>query len=96
MELITAYLTGIVALIGLFAIRCPHEDVRIVFVLGIAWPLSILGIAVMMLLYAIGWDLDIAKGTKMFGFRRPTNPNARGFAVTVFGSEVQLYSMRKA
>lgn len=96
MELITAYLAGIVVLVGLFAIRTPHEDIRTVFALGMAWPLSLVGIVLMMVVYSVGWDLDVVQGTKRFGFRRPSNPQARGFAVTVFGSEIQLYSTKKS
>ena len=99
MELITAYaiyMTGAILLVGLFAIRCPHEDIRTVFALGLAWPVSILGIVAMIIVYSVGWDFDVVKGTQTFGFRRPTNPQARGFAVTVFSIEFQLYSVRKS
>ena len=95
MELITAYLAGIVALIGLWAWRVPHEDIRIVFLLSLAWPASIVAVIAMIVLNATGWELDFDKGSKQFGFRRPTNPNAQGFAVTVFGTELQFYSQRK-
>lgn len=95
MELITAYLAGAVVLVGLFALRVPHEDVRVVFFLALAWPLSIAAILFMVILNATGWDLDAARGTKMFGFRKPTNPKIRGFAVTLFYGEVQFYTARK-
>lgn len=95
MDLITAYLIGIVVLIGLFALRTPHEDLRTVFALGIAWPLSVIGIVLMILLYSLRWDLDVAKGTKTFGFRRPTNPQARGWALTLFGTEIQVYTVKR-
>ena len=96
MELIVAYLTGVVVLQGLFAIRAPHEEALTVFALCLCWPVSIVLIALMFLLQAVRWDFDIAESTKKFGFRKPTNPNVRGFAVTVFGTEFQFYSMRKA
>ena len=96
MELIVAYLTGVVVLQGLFAIRAPHEEALTVFALCICWPVSIVLIALMFLLQAVRWDFDVAESTKKFGFRKPTNPNARGFAVTLFGTEFQFYSMRKA
>ena len=95
MEMITAYLAGVVALIGLWAWRVPHENIRTVFVLALIWPGSILAILAVLVLNATNWDVDVAKGTKMFGFRKPTNPNARGFAVTVFGTEFQFYTKRK-
>jgi len=96
MEMIVAYLAGVVVLAGVWAMRVPHEDIRIVFVLCLFWPVSITLIALMFLLKAVGWDIDTAESTKRFGFRRPTNPKARGFAVTVFGTEIQFYSMKKA
>ena len=96
MELIVAYLIGVVVLQGLFAIRAPHEEALTVFALCLCWPVSIVLIALMFLLQAVRWDFDVAESTKKFGFRKPTNPNARGFAVTVFGTEFQFYSMRKA
>jgi hypothetical protein len=96
MELIVAYLAGVVVLQGLFAIRAPHEEALTVFVICLFWPVSIVLIALMFLLQAVRWDFDVAESTTRFGFRKPTNPNARGFAVTVFGTEFQFYSMRKA
>jgi len=96
MEMIVAYLAGVVVLAGVWAMRVPHEDIRIVFVLCLFWPVSITLIALMLMLQGVGWDIDTAESTKMFGFRRPTNPKARGFAVTVFGTEIQFYSMKKA
>ena len=95
MELITAYLVGVIVLIGMFAVRQPHEDVRIVFILGLFWPLSILAILGTILLNATGWEMDVANGTKMFGFRKPTNPMAKGFAITVLKQEFQFFSVRK-
>jgi hypothetical protein len=96
MEMIVAYLVGVVVLQGLFAIRAPHEEALTVFAICICWPVSILLIALMFLLGAVGWDIDTAENTKMFGFRKPTNTKVRGFAVTVFGTEIQFYSMKKA
>ena len=96
MELIVAYLVMVVVLQGLFAIRAPHEEALTVFVLCLFWPVSIVLIALMFLLGAVKWDFDVAESTTRFGFRKPTNPNARGFAVTVFGTEFQFYSMKKA
>jgi hypothetical protein len=96
MEMIVSYLAGVVVLAGVWAMRVPHEDIRIVFVLCLFWPVSITLIALMLMLQGVGWDIDTAEGTKMFGFRRPTNPKAKGFAVTLFGTEIQFYSMKKA
>jgi hypothetical protein len=96
MEMIVAYLAGVVVLQGLFAIRAPHEEALTVYAICLFWPVSIVLIALMFLLGAVKWDFDVAESTKRFGFRKPTNPNAKGFAVTVFGTEFQFYSMKKA
>ena len=96
MELIVAYLVGIVVLAGLFAVRAPNEELRVVLVISLFWPVSIVLIALMFLLDAVGWDIDTAENTKMFGFRKPTNTKVRGFAITLFGTEIQFYSVKKA
>jgi hypothetical protein len=96
MEMIVAYLVGVVVFQGLFAFRSPHVDGLTAFALCICWPVSIVLIAFVFLLDAVGWDIDTAENTKMFGFRKPTNTKVRGFAVTVFGTEIQFYSMKKA
>jgi hypothetical protein len=96
MELIVAYLVGVVVLQGLFAIRAPHEDGLTVFAICICWPVSIVLIVLMVLLQAVRWDFDVAESTTRFGYRKPTNPNAKGFAVTVFGTEFQFFSMKKS
>ena len=95
MEFLTAYLVGVVALIGLWAVRIPHEDVRMVFLLGIAWPLTVLLLIFTMALTVVGWEYDVIKGIKTFGFRRAGNAAVNGFAITVFGTEFQFWSVRK-
>ena len=90
----SAYMTGVVALVGLWSIRAPDENLRIVVLLAIFWPLSVVAIVSMFLMNATGWTVDVAKGTKLFGFRRPTNPQARGFALTAFGTEFQFYAVK--
>jgi hypothetical protein len=96
MELIVAYLVMVVVLQGLFALRAPHQDAPTVFALCLCWPVSIVLIAFMFLLSAVGWEIDTAENTKMFGFRKPTNTKVRGFAITLFGTEIQFYSVKKA
>jgi glucan phosphoethanolaminetransferase (alkaline phosphatase superfamily) len=96
MEMIVAYLAGVVVLQGLFAIRAPHEEALTVYAICLFWPVSIVLIALMFLLGAVKWDFDVAESTKRFGFRKPTNPNAKGFAITLFNTEFQFYSMKKA
>ena len=96
MELIVTYLVMVVVLQGLFAFRAPHQDALTVFALCLCWPVSIVLIALMFLLSAVGWEIDTAENTRLFGFRKPTNTKVRGFAVTVFGTEIQFYSTKKA
>lgn len=98
MDFITAYaiyMTVAILVVGLWALRVPHEDVKIVFILSMLWPISIVAIAGMMLLGAINWNMDMAKGTKLFSFRKPNNPEVRGFAFTFLYQEFQFYSLRK-
>jgi hypothetical protein len=96
MEIVVAYLVGVVVFQGLFAFRSPHVDGLTAFALCICWPVSVVLIAGVFLLDAVGWDIDTAENTKMFGFRKPTNTKVRGFAVTLFGTEIQFYSLKKA
>ena len=96
MEMIVAYLVGVVVLQGLFALRAPHEEALTVFVLCLFWPVSIVLMALLVLMQLVRWDVEVAESTKRFGFRKPTNPKAKGFAVTVFGTEFQFYSLKKA
>lgn len=89
------YMTVAVLVVGLWALRVPHEDVKVVFILALIWPISIVAIAGMMLLGAINWNMDMAKGKTMFGARKASNPQVRGFAFTVLFQEFQFYTMRK-
>lgn len=91
MESLVIYMTGIIFVFGMFAWRVPHENLRTVFALGLIWPLSILFTLVIIMLDTVRWKVDVVNSEKRFGFRRPTNPKARGFAVTIFGEEVQFY-----
>ena len=98
MDYITAYaiyMTVAILVVGLWATRVPHEDVGIVFVLALIWPFTIGAIIGFVILNATGWDMEVAKGTKMFGVRRPGNPKIKGFAVTVFGNELQFFKASK-
>ena len=95
MDYTTIYLVGVIGFIGMFAIRVPYENSRTVFALALMWPLSIVAIIAMMIILAIGWNFDIGSSTKMFGFRRPSNPKAKGFAITMFTTELQFYKVSK-
>lgn len=97
MDYITAYLVGMVLVNGAFALRSPHEDCRIVFILALAWPLSILAILGFVLIQATGWDFDVdTSAGKMFNYRKPTNPEVKGFGLCLLGVEFQVYKVRKA
>ncbi len=99
MDFLTAYAiyaTGAILFVGMFALRVPHEDVKIVFILALAWPLSVLLILGTVAITLIGWDMDLARSKKIIGFRRPTNPAMKGFAVTVLFQEFQFYRAKKA
>jgi len=95
MDYTTIYMLGFIFTVGAFAIRARDVESRTLFVIAIAWPLSVVFTLLIVLLSMFRWDLDVAESTKTFGFRRPTNPKARGFAVTVFGTEIQFYGPRK-
>ena len=96
MEFITAYLAGVVALTGLWALRVPHENVRTVFVLAVMWPVTLILVLGAVVFAVTGWDYDVIKGLKMFGFRRAGNPEVRGYALTLFRVEFQMWKTRKA
>ena len=97
MDFITAYAiyaTGAILLVGAFAARIPHEDVAVVFLLAMFWPVSVLAILFMLVVTATGWDFDVdTNAGKMFNFRKPTNPKAKGFALCLLGIEFQLYKL---
>lgn len=90
----SAYMTGVVALVGLWSIRMPDENLRIVFILALLWPLSLVAIGATVVGTAAGWHMDLAKGASLFGCRKATNPKVNGFAVTVFRQEFQFYSFK--
>ena len=97
MDFITAYavyMTVAVLVVGLWALRVPHENVKVVFILAMLWPLSITAILGVMFLSAIKWEMDMAKGKTMFGARKSTNPQVKGFAFTVLFQEFQFFKMR--
>lgn len=96
MEMIVAYLVGVVVLQGLFAVRLPHENALTVFVICLCWPVSIVLMVLLVLMQLVRWEVEVAESTKRFGYRKPTNPKAKGFAVTLFNTEFQFYSVKKA
>ena len=95
MEFIIIYMSGMILLMGAFALRVPNENCSTMFMLGLIWPLSIVLTVFMVILMFTDWKLEVVKGTKMFGARKSTNPKVCGFAVTIFGEEVQLFKVSK-
>ena len=99
MDFITAYavyMTVAVLVVGLWSLRVPHENVKIVFILSMLWPLSITAILGTLLLNITGWDFDVdTNAGKMFNLRRPTNPEIKGFGLCLLGIEFQVYSKRR-
>ena len=99
MDFITAYaiyMTVAILVVGLWATRVPHENVKIVFILALVWPVTVVANLGFVLIQATGWDFDVDTGAgKMFNFRKPTNPKAKGFALCLLGVEFQLFKMVK-
>ena len=97
MELFNYWIYGVVAFSVLMALRAsPAEDPRFLFRAVVLWPFSVTVVALVMLFSATGWEFDAKRGAKMFGFRKPTNKEVRGFALTVFYAEIQVWKARKA
>ena len=88
------YMAGVIVMAAAFAIRTPDQEARMVVLLSLFWPLSLVFVLFMSIIWAIKWDFDVADGTKMFGFRKPTNPEVTGFAITLFKSELQFWKKR--
>jgi hypothetical protein len=99
MDFITAYaiyMTIAILVVGLWALRVPHENVGVVFVLALVWPVTVIAILGFVLLNATGWNFDVdTNAGKMFNFRKPTNPNARGFGLCLLGVELQIFKTVK-
>lgn len=90
----TIYMAGVILMAAAFAIRTPYQDLRTVVLLSLFWPLTLVFTLFMSIIWAIKWDFDVATGAKMFGFRKPTNPEVTGFAVTLFKNELQFWKKR--
>ena len=99
MDFLTAYaiyMTVAILVVGLWATRVPHENVKIVFILALVWPLTVIAILGFILIQATGWDFDVdTNAGKMYNFRKPTNPKAKGFALCLLGVEFQVYKLVK-
>lgn len=95
MDYSTIYMLGFIATVGAFAVRAPDVESRTLFLIAATWPLSMMFALFIFLLSIVGADMDVRDSDKMFGYRKPTNSKVRGFAITVFHSEVQFWKQRK-
>jgi hypothetical protein len=96
MDYTTIYIVGFIVTVGLFALRAPDVESRTLFLIALSWPLSMMFALFIYLLSLVNADMDVQDSDKMFGFRKATNPEVKGFAVTVFHSEVQFWKRKKA
>ena len=96
MDYTTIYFVGFIVTVGAFAIRARDVESRTLFLIAITWPLSMMFALFIYLLSLVGADMDVQDSDRMFGYRRSTNPQVKGFAVTVFHSEIQFWKARKA
>lgn len=91
MDYYTIYSLGFIATVGLFAIRARDVESRTLFLIAITWPLSM---SLALFIYALSLvdaDMDVKDSDKVFGFRKSPNPAVKGFAVTIFYSEIQFW-----
>ena len=94
MEYAIGYVAVIFALQAIAAVRTPREDCQVVIFATVFWPLMVVLISASFALEFAGVGFDMVKGSKWFGIRRPTNTQVRGFAITLFRVEFQVW--RKA
>jgi hypothetical protein len=94
MEYAIGYVAVLVIIQAFAAVRTPSQDCQVVIFASVFWPLMFVIIAVDFALEALGWKFDVVKGSKLFGFRKPTNPKAVGYALTIFKLEIQLYKVK--
>lgn len=97
MELFNYWIYGVVAFGVIMALTCgPHAEARTMFRAVILWPLTVPIVALVLLFDVVGWEFDAMRSKKMFGFRRPTNTEVRGFAITLFYAEIQFWKARES
>ena len=96
MEYAIGYVAMIFVLQAFIAVRNPYGDCRSVIVGTVFWPLFLVLVAGSLLLDAINVGFDVVKSPKMFGARKPTNTEIKGFALTLFYFEFQVWKARKA
>ncbi len=94
MEYAIGYVVIAFVIQAIAAVRNPLENTQTIFVASWFWILILPLVACSFALDAIGWRFDTARSPKWFYFRKPTNPNATGFAVTIFKIELQFFKVR--
>jgi len=95
MEYAIGYVVIVFVLQAIAAVRTPREDCQVVVFATVFWPLMVVLVAGSLALDYIGWGFDAVKGAKWFGFRKPTNTQVRGFAITLFRIEFQMWKAKK-
>ena len=95
MDYTTIYMIGFILTVAAFAARARDVEARALFIIAAAWPLSMTFAALMFSLRWFNADFDVQESNVRFGYRWATNPKVRGFAVTLFNNEFQLYQFRK-
>lgn len=92
MELFNYWMYGVVffsIVIAFFA-----RDVTVFTLKSIlAWPIAIFVVVPILVLDKCSVQVDAIKTDSMFGFRKSQNPGVKGFAVTVFFTEIQFYTV---
>ena len=95
MEYAIGYIAITFVIQALAAVRNPMENTQTIFVASWFWILILPLVACSFALDAIGWGFDMARNDKIVYFRKPTNPQLKGFAVTLLTFEFQFYSKKK-
>jgi len=89
------YMAGVIIMMAAFAIRTENQDIAPALILSAFWPISILVMIILKCLWILNWDMDIVGTDKWFHYRKPTNPEVRGFAINIFKLEFQFWQKRK-
>ncbi len=94
MEYAIGYIAIVFVLQAVAAVRTPYESTQTIFIASVFWPIMAVLVAGSLLLDAIGWSIDVVRSPKWFYFRKPTNPKAVGYALTLFKLELQLFKVK--
>ncbi len=94
MEYAIGYVAIIFVLQAITAVRNPYESTQTVFVATVFWPFIMLLVAGSFALDAIGWNFDMVRSPNWIGFRKSPNPKIRGYAVSLFKFELQLFKVK--